>query len=94
MDRLIRLLLASILVISLLALPVFADPGDESGSDGTGTTPDGDNTEVVWDNPDYPPRPPGFEGEWPPPDWNASTDGGGSGESDGGDEGGWDDPTQ
>jgi len=94
MNRLIKLLSVLILIFSLLVLPVYADPGDETESEGGGTTAGDDSTETVWNNPYYPPPPPGYEGVWPPPDWDWSTNGGGSGERDGGDEGGWDDPTE
>lgn len=93
MVRFIRLLSVLILIIFLPALPVFADPGDETGTAGAGTTPDDDGTGAVWTNPDYPPPPPDYEGVWPP-DGYPGTDGEGAGEGDGGDEGGWDDPTK
>jgi hypothetical protein len=87
MKRLTALLLALILCFVIWGAPVYGDPGDE-------TDPDNDSTDVAWDNPDYPPPPPGYEGPWPPPDGYETDGGEGDGSGDGGDEGGWTNPGQ
>jgi hypothetical protein len=80
MKKLLVILTAISLCFIVWGIPVYGDPGDE-------TDPEQDSTAVYWDNPDYPPPPPGWEGPWPPPDWQSSGYG-----ADGGDEPGWEDP--
>jgi hypothetical protein len=68
---------------------LIADPGAESESDGTASTSSGT---------EYPPPPLGWEGPWPPPDWDPTLDGGGPPPpppaGDGGDEDPWLDPNE
>jgi hypothetical protein len=82
MKRLIAMLMAVTFGVVIFTAPMFADPGDETNTDGTSTT----DTTAVWTDPSYPPPPPGYVGPWPPPGENTATDG------DGDDEGGWVDP--
>lgn len=90
MKRLSAVFLAVVFCFSLVALPLLADPGDE-----TTTAPDSSTATST----DYPPPPEGWVGPWPPPDWDPLLDGGGPSPptpdgGDGGDDTGWDVPEE
>lgn len=86
MKRLIATVLAMLLCLSLSALLLYADPGSETNTDGSGAP--ADSTAVVIDG-NYPPPPPGYEGIWPPPNYTTTL-----GDETGteGDDNGWTDP--
>ncbi len=88
MRQLILMAWAALLCFCLLAMPAYADPGDEGES---GTPPGTDGSETDTTNPNYPPPPEGWEGPWPPPDWDPMLDGGGPPPptGDGGDDTSW-----
>jgi len=87
MKRLMALLMAVMFGVVLFTAPMFADPGDETNTDGTTsadttavwTDTDGTtsaDTTAVWTDQNYPPPPPDYVGPWPPPGETASGDGG------------------
>ena len=90
MKKLSVVLLAMVFCFWLVAIPLLADPGD-----GADTTPE---STTATSSTSYPPPPVGWEGPWPPPDWDPMLDGSGPlppppTDGDGGDDGGWADPT-
>jgi hypothetical protein len=85
MKRLITLLVAVAIGITIFAAPMVADPG--ATTDTSITT---SSTDSTWTNPDYPPPPDGYVGPWPPSDSTMTT----TTDGDDGDEDPWNDPNQ
>lgn len=71
MKRLLATALVLTLCLSVSVVSLKADPGDPTSGTTTGS-------ESTWTNSQYGPPPPGYVGEWPPPDEYYTTDGTGS----------------
>jgi len=88
MKRLIVSVLMVVFCLGMFSVPAMANPGDET---------DTQQSDEYWASLGYPPPPPGYDGEWPLPGMEPTTDGGdsGTGETgDGGDEDPWIDPSK
>lgn len=87
MKKFLRVVLTVGFCLLALGAYSYADPGDETSTE---------STDVVITDPNYPPPPDGYVGEWPPPNPDMFPDGGGPPppEGDNGDDGSWGDPSE
>lgn len=86
MKKFVIVALAVVFCLWVFTAYSYADPGEETSTD---------KTEVVVTNPDYPPPPDGWVGEWPPPNPDMLSGSGGpppnGSETD---DGSWGDPNE